>query len=46
MALGNETAGIVGNNEELIEKIISCGKKCRRDVLAPAFAAGNAKEAI
>ena len=27
VALGNETAGIVGNNEELIEKIISCGKK-------------------
>ena len=27
MALGNETAGIIGNNEELIEKIISCGKK-------------------
>lgn len=27
VALGNETAGIVGNNEELIEKIMSCGKK-------------------
>lgn len=27
VALGNETAGIVGNNDELINKVMSCGKK-------------------
>lgn len=45
VALGNETAGIVGNNEELIEKIMSCGKKPER-CIGTCLRCRNAKKRL
>ena len=40
VALGTETAGVVGNDDVLIRQIIEAGKKSRRKLLAAACAAG------